>query len=58
MTSQRKIDIVGTYFTVQKRAKRTPDTLVETTVVVTNTQRGYLLDYNNALTFQCYSMLS
>ena len=29
--SQRKLDMVGTYLTVRKRAKRTPDTIVQTT---------------------------
>ena len=31
MTSQRKPYMVGIYSTVQKRAKRTPDTIVATT---------------------------
>ena len=31
MMSQRKLDMVGTYLTVRKRAKRTPDTIVQTT---------------------------
>ena len=31
MTSQRKPYMVGIYLTVQKRAKRTPDTIVATT---------------------------
>ena len=29
--SQRKLDMAGTYSTVQKQVKRTPDTTVETT---------------------------
>ena len=32
MTSQRKLDIVGTWSTVGKQAKRTPDITVETTI--------------------------
>ena len=31
MTSQRKLDMVGTWSTVGKRAKRKPDITVETT---------------------------
>ena len=31
MTSQRKLDMVGTHSTVRKQAKRMPDTIVETT---------------------------
>ena len=32
MTSQRKLDMVGTWSTIQKRAKRMPDIIVATTV--------------------------
>ena len=31
MTSQRKLDMVGTLSTIQKRAKRMPDITVQTT---------------------------
>ena len=31
MMSQRKVDTVGTWLTIRKRAKRMPDILVETT---------------------------
>ena len=31
MTSQRKLDTVGTWSTIQKRVKRMPDIIVETT---------------------------
>ena len=31
MMSQRKFDMVGTWSSIRKRAKRTPDIIVETT---------------------------
>ena len=39
MTSQKKLDLVGTWSTIQKRAKRTPDIIVKTTA-------GYLYATN------------
>ena len=33
MTSQRKLDTLGTWSTIQKQAKTTPDIIVETTEI-------------------------
>ena len=43
MTSQRKLDMVGTYSTVQKRAKRMPDTIVETTTSMGSDRKTILI---------------
>ena len=49
MTSQRKLDMAGTNLTVRKRAKRMPDTLVETTVI----NLALWLNCNSALWIRC-----
>ena len=50
MTSQRNLDLVGTFSTVRKRAKRTPDTIVETTS--TKTFQDYIQPQRNTKFFE------